>query len=192
MGILLGFLPFIAAAVLNPLLGPAIGLTVAAVLAAIQILRNRRAGLETGILDVGSLLLFAGLAAVFALTGGAVSTFAIRLTIDAGLLVIVLASMAARRPFTLPYARRVVPEHLWHDPRFLKINQIITGAWAIAFLLTALADAAVVFVPGFPAWLGLAIMAAALAAAIVFSRRFPAWLQARRARARAAAGDPAA
>lgn len=186
MEMLLGFLPFIAAAVLNALLGPAVGLSVAAVLAGGQIVRERRAGREVGFLDVGSLLLFAGLALVFALTGGTLSTFAIRLVTDLGLLAIVLASMAVGRPFTLVYARRVVPEHLWSDPRFLRVNQIITGAWALAFLVMAAAEAAVVFVPGFPGWLGVVIVVAALAAAIAFSRRFPAWLRARRARRAAA------
>ncbi len=150
MAILLGFLPFLAAAALTALVGPAVGAGAGAALALLQIARDRRAGRETGFLEVGSFVLFAGLAALLLLTGGKLSLFAVRLAIDAGLLVIVLASMAFGRPFTLTYARREVPEHLWSDPRFLRVNQVVTGAWALAFLVMVLADAAVVFVPGFP------------------------------------------
>jgi hypothetical protein len=41
---------------------------------------------------------------------------AVRLAVDAGLLAIVLASLAAGRRFTLQYARERVPEQYWHAP----------------------------------------------------------------------------
>ena len=51
------------------------------------------------------MFLFGGLA-VYALLGGpAWTVIGVRLRVDAGLLLIVLASMAVGRPFTLQYAR---------------------------------------------------------------------------------------
>lgn len=42
------------------------------------------------------------------------------------------------RPFTLDYAKEHVDPALWDDPRFLRINRILSGAWGIAFTLNAL------------------------------------------------------
>ncbi|MER2509316.1 MAG: hypothetical protein ABTQ27_11210 [Amaricoccus sp.] len=179
MGILLGFLPFLTVAVLNPTLGPAIGLPAGALVAGLLLLRDRRAGRESSFIEFGSFVLFAGLAGWLAISGGDLSLFTVKLVVDAGLFVIVLASMAAGRPFTLTYARRQAPERLWNDPRFLRVNQAISGVWALAFLVMALAEAAVVLLPGVPASLGVLAPLAALAAAIAFTRWYPSHVRAR-------------
>jgi hypothetical protein len=56
---------------------------------------------------------------------------AVRLAVAAGLPAIVLASLAAGRPFTLQYARERVPKQYWHAPLFLTINRRI--AWALGW-----------------------------------------------------------
>lgn len=59
---------------------------------------------------------------------------------------IALASFAVvtlliRRPFTLAYAKDTTPAEHWDSPIFLRINYIISTAWAGAFVFTALVGA---------------------------------------------------
>jgi hypothetical protein len=51
------------------------------------------------------------------------------------LTVIALGSMLFKRPFTMDYAKKHVPEALWTHPRFVRKNYIITGVWAVYFIL---------------------------------------------------------
>src|SRR5208283_1449391 len=100
---------------------------------------------------------------------------AVRLAVDAGLLAIVLASLAAGCPFTLQYARERVPEQYWHAPLFLilTINRRIAWAWAGAFAAMVATHAAVVFVPAVPLWVDIVVTIAALAAAFRFTAWYP-------------------
>ena len=75
-------------------------------------LRMRRRGESVKILEIGSLVLFGLLVRVYAGSAAPPWTVAtVRLAVDAGLLAIVLVSLAIGRPFTLQYARERVPEH---------------------------------------------------------------------------------
>jgi hypothetical protein len=60
-----------------------------------------------------------------------------------------LASVIARRPWTIVIARRHNPPEVWSTPLFLETNLVITGAWAVLF---AVAAALTVWAP---AWLSL-------------------------------------
>lgn len=51
---------------------------------------------------------------------------------------ITTGSIAARRPFTLQYARETTDPEYWESPLFLRINYVISGVWAAAFLLIAI------------------------------------------------------
>jgi hypothetical protein len=48
-------------------------------------------------------------------------------------------SLLAGNPFTLPYAKETTPREYWDSPVFLRVNRIITLAWALAFTVTAAA-----------------------------------------------------
>jgi hypothetical protein len=63
---------------------------------------------------------------------------------NAVLAVTALASLAVRRPFTLSFARAQVPEKLWNDPRFIRVNMVLTGVWAAAFTTSAIICALIV------------------------------------------------
>ncbi len=52
-------------------------------------------------------------------------------------------TLAARKPLTLGIARQSTPAELWHQPRFLQVNMIITTVWATSFTLTAIVTALV-------------------------------------------------
>lgn len=184
MNILLGFAPYVAFFLFMRAVSVDAGLWAALAVAA------GSAGLgwtRTGslkVLEIGTIVLFAGLA-VFTWAGHWTWTvMALRLAVDAGLLAIMLASLAIGRPFTLQYAREQVPEQYWRAPLFLAINGRITWAWAVAFAVMVAAHAVVVFAPAVPVWVDLAVTIIALAAAL----RFTAWYP---ARARRKAGVPA-
>lgn len=48
-------------------------------------------------------------------------------------------SLLIGRPFTEGIAKREVPQQYWGSDKFRRINRVITGAWALAFTLTAIA-----------------------------------------------------
>jgi hypothetical protein len=178
MNILLGFAPYVAFFLFMRAVSADAGLWAALAVAA------GNAGLDwarTGslkVLEIGTIVLFAGLA-VFTWAGHWTWTvMALRLAVDAGLLAIVLASLAIGRPFTLQYARERVPEQYWRAPLFLAINGRITWAWAIALAVMVAAHAMVVFAPAVPVWVDLVVTIIALTAAVRFTTWYP--VQARR------------
>ncbi|MDE1992733.1 MAG: hypothetical protein KGI75_09525 [Rhizobiaceae bacterium] len=174
MGILLAFLPFIVFAVADRALGPSEALILAAIVAVVLLLRDwlvlRKA---PKILDIGTTILFGGLACYALLGGPTGSIFGVRLAVDFGLLVIVLISMLIQRPFTLQYAREQVAPELWDSPTFIRTNYIITSVWAFAFAVMAAADALLVFAPQVPTKVGIIITILALVGAIRFTGWYP-------------------
>ena len=59
-------------------------------------------------------------------------------------------------------------------PGFMRANYIITSAWTAAALLMMLANAAILYVPGLPIWLGLAVAFAARNSAVFFTKWYSA------------------
>ena len=52
-----------------------------------------------------------------------------------------VASLLLRRPFTMAYAKDTTPEEHWDTEAFRRINYAISGAWAAAFVVSAVAGA---------------------------------------------------
>ena len=170
MGILLAFAPFIVFAVLDRIVGPTAALAAAAAVSAALIARSGR---SVKVLEVGTFVLFGGLALYTLLTGTNWSVIGVRLCVDAGLLLVVLASMAAGRPFTLQYAREQVAPEWWNRPEFIRTNYIITGVWALAFFVMVLAELALLYVPGLPPRAGIIAIVLALLGAVKFTGWYP-------------------
>ena len=82
-------------------------------------------------------------------------------------------SLVRRRPFSLEYAS---PEG-WSAGLFLKTNYAISCVWLAAFLISAVADAAITFLPALPIYPAVAVSLLALAGAITFTLRYPAFVQ---------------
>jgi hypothetical protein len=183
MGILLGFLPFLAFAFLSGPLGPVLALLLGAGVSAALSIRTVLTGGSLKILELGTLVLFVAVALFAAIAGRDLSIFAVRLCVDGGLLAIVLLSMALRRPFTMQYAREQVPREYWDSPRFLRTNYVITSGWAVAFLVMVMAEAAMLAAPDLPRSLGKIVIVAALLGAVYFTKL--------RSEAARAAPDPA-
>jgi hypothetical protein len=172
MNMMIAFAPFAAFAVVEHLAGALPGLCAAALVSALLLVRDvlsPRRGVK--LLELGSLFLFSGLAVIAAATDAHWSRLGVRLRVDTGLCLIVLLSLAIRRPFTLAYTKAHAPEAAWSTPRFRRLNDVLTAGWALAFAALAGIDAAMLYTPTVPRWAGIAATAAALTWALRFSRR---------------------
>lgn len=136
---------------------------------AIDVARGR----SVKILAAGSAILFAGLGLTLALFDPKLGSLGVKLSVDVGIFVISLGSMIARRPFTLQYAVESVPAETAAMPGFLTANYVITGAWTVAALLMMAANIVLLYFPGLPVWLGLAVAFATRNSAIYFTKWYP-------------------
>ncbi len=174
MGVLLAFASFIAFALLDRLVGSTQGLVVGALVAAALGIRDGMTpGRAPKIIEIATILLFGGLA-LYALLGHPTwSVVGVRLCVDAGLLLIVLVSLAIGRPFTLQYAREQVEPGLWGNAEFIRINYVLSAAWALAFLVMVLAECALLFIPGLPRRVAIIAIVLALVGAVKFTDWYP-------------------
>jgi hypothetical protein len=174
MGMILAFAPFIAFALIDRLVAATPGLVAGALVAIALLLRDvLTPGRSPKVLEIGTAVLFSVLA-LYALIGDpGWSIIGVRLRVDAGLLLIVLVSLALRRPFTLQYARESVPKEFWDSPEFLRTNYVITGVWALAFAVMVIAELAILYVPEMPPRLGIFATIAALIGAAKFTSWYP-------------------
>ena len=178
MAIFLSFLPFIAFAILAEGIGATAALGIGAVIGLVLAIRSWfRPPHTLNVLEAGAAVLMAGLALYTAAAGATLSLIAVRLCVDAGLLVIVLVSIAIERPFTLAYARQQVDPAYWDHPVFLRTNNLIAGVWAGAFAVMAAVEAAMLWLPAFPRPAGAVVIVAALAAAFAFTAWYPKQVQ---------------
>lgn len=173
------FLPFLAFALLTGPLGATGALLVGAAISGVLILRGLRRRETAKVLEVGTFLLFLGIAGFIHLTARAESIASVKLAVDIGLLAIVLGSLLLGMPFTLQYAREQAPRDIWDDPRFMQLNARITLAWAIAFAIVVLADALLAFATGVPKAVGIIATVLAVAGAGRYTLRTAAAARAR-------------
>ncbi|WGR74065.1 MULTISPECIES: hypothetical protein [unclassified Bradyrhizobium] len=138
---------------------------------AIDVARGR----SVKILAAGSAVVFAGTGLYLVLLNPALSTLAVKLSVDIGIFAISLGSMLARRPFTLQYALESVPAETAAMPGFLRANYTITGAWTAAALLMMASNIVLLYVPGLPIWSGLAVAFGARNSAIYFTKWYPGY-----------------
>jgi hypothetical protein len=174
MKLLLAFAPFLAFAVIERIVGVPAGLAAGAIVAAALLVRDLvTPGRRVKLLEIGTTLLF-GMLTVYPLTNDVQWSIAVvRLRVDAGLMLIVLASIALRQPFTLQYARETVEREHWDSADFVHINYVISAAWAVAFGVLALADIVMAYVPALPHSTGVIATIAALVAAVKFTSWYP-------------------
>ncbi len=174
MGILLAFAPFFVFVVVERLLGITAGLVGATITSGGLLVRNAVGGKKTmKVLEVGTVLLFGGLAAYTLIVNAAWSVPAVRLCVDAGLLLVVLVSIAVRQPFTLQYAREQVSRELWNRPEFVRTNYLITAVWAAAFALMVAADLMMLYVPSLPTFVAIIVTVLAIWGAARFTSWYP-------------------
>jgi hypothetical protein len=174
MGMLLAFAPFIAFALVDRMVGASEGLLAGAVVSAALLIRDwMSTDRSRKILEIGTFLLFGGLALYSFVAHPDWSIIGVRLAVDAGLIAIVLVSIAVGRPFTLQYAKEKVAPELWQSLQFYRTNLVITAAWAAAFAVLLVADIIMLEVPDVPRRYGIILTIVALVAAFKFTDWYP-------------------
>jgi hypothetical protein len=136
-------------------------------------------GRSIKILGAGSVVLFSGLGSYVALIDPLLSSSAVKLSIDVGLLAISLVSLIIRKPFILQYALEEVDEETAKQPGFLKAVYLITWAWNAAFVLMIIGNMLTIYVPGLPLWCSLVIAFAARNSAAYFTAWYPQYRKAK-------------
>lgn len=180
MTIFLILAPYGAFALLMLLVSSTVSLVAASAVCLATIAVDALRGRSLKILPASSAILFAGIATYLNLIDPTISDKAVKLAVDIGIFAISVGSMLIRRPFTMQYALESVPAEIAAMPGFTRANYIITGAWTAATLLMMLANAAILYVPGLPIWLGLAVAFAARNGAILFTNWYSAYRRGKR------------
>jgi hypothetical protein len=174
MQILLAFAPFIVFAIVDRLAGSAAGLIGGAIVSLLLLGREWLIQKRSPkILDIGTAILFCGLAAYVFVAKPAWTVIGVRLCVDSGLLLIVLISIAVGKPFTLQYAQEQVDRALWNTPEFRRTNYVISGAWALAFAVMIVAELAILFAPRLSRRVGIVVIILALVGAVKFTGWYP-------------------
>jgi len=176
--ILLSFSPWIAYSLLvgNSFLSKEIAIVVAIGLTLTINLGKIKKGF---ILDWGALVFFVILGVsiyLYPATGWVQHTSIIS---DLAITAIVFFSLLLRKPFTLQYAKESTPEYLWRTKDFLKVNNTITSAWGLVFLLISLFQLGT----GNHWWnntITLVVEIILYVVVIEFTKRYPDWYRAKR------------
>ncbi|MFI9806414.1 hypothetical protein ACIHEJ_19020 [Streptomyces sp. NPDC052301] len=180
MSYLRTFLPWIVFAVIPSgdwQWGALAALVVAVALIAGQ--KREGAGFDALVIEIGSAVFFAVLAAVaFADPHSGVHAYSAALS-SGTLAVIAGISLAARRPFTLGIAKRTTPREYWTLEPFIRTNRVITAVWTAAFALTAVILAVLDHAGHAHSTPATLVQIAGFAVPMVFTVRYVAHVQAK-------------
>lgn len=136
-------------------------------------------GRSIKMLGAGCVIVFVALGVWVTLIDPTLSHSAVKLTVDIGVLTISLASLIVRKPFIMQYALEEVDAETAKLSGFRKAIYLITWAWTGAFVLMIAGNALMIYVPGLPLWLGLAIAFAARNSAAYFTTWYPQYRKAK-------------
>ena len=173
MTIFLILAPYGAFATLMLLTTAMVSLVVSAAICLAVIGWDMVRGRSVKLLGAGSVIVFSALGGYITWIDASLSSSAVKLTVDAGVLAIALLSLAIRQPFTLQYALEAVDAETAKLPGFMTANYIITWAWTGAFVLMMAANVLMIYVPSLPLWAGIVIVFAARNSAVYFTKWYP-------------------
>ena len=179
MTIFLILVPFGSFALLMLVTSAQISLFAAAAICLAVIGIDIALGRSVKMLGAGSVIVFSGIGAYVTLIDPNLSTSAVKIAADVGVLAISLGSLAIRKPFVLQYALEAVDAETARLPGFLKATYIITWAWTGAFVLMIIGNALTIYLPGLPLWSGLVIAFAARNSAAYFTTWYPQYRKAK-------------
>ena len=179
MTIFLILVPFGSFALLMLVTSAQISLFAAAAICLAVIVIDVARGRSVKMLGAGSVVVFSGIGAYVTLIDPALSTSAVKIAADVGVLTISLGSLAIRKPFVLQYALEAVDAETARLPGFLKATYTITWAWTGAFVLMIIGNALTIYVPGLPLWSSLVIAFAARNSAVYFTTWYPQYRKAK-------------
>jgi hypothetical protein len=173
MAIFLILAPFGVFAMLTLVTTASLSLFAGAATAFATVIYDLSRGKQTKLLATGSVILFTALGCYLTFIDSSLSTPAVRLLVDCGVLAISLLSIAFRFPFTLQYGREQVDAETAKLPGFRQANYIITWVWTAAFVAMVIANVLMIYIPGLPLWASLAIALAARNGAVLFTKWYP-------------------
>lgn len=179
MTVFLILAPFGSFALLMLVTSTAISLFAAAAICLAVIAWDLVRGRSIKMLGAGSVVLFGALGFYITLIDPGMSSSAVKLAIDVGVLAISLTSLAIRSPFTLQYALEMVDAETAKLPGFIKANYIITWAWTLAFVAMMAGNILMLYLPSLPLWAGVAIVFAARNSAAYFTKWYPEYRKAK-------------
>lgn len=179
MTIFLILAPYGAFATLMLVTSATVSLFCAALICLAVIAFDVARGRSIKILGVGSVIVFTAVGLYLTFVDATPSSIAVKIAVDAGILVVSLGSILIGHPFTRQYALEQVDAEIAKLPGFIHANYLITGAWTAATLLMLIGNIAVLYVPALPLWTGLLIAFAARNAAVGFTRWYPQYRMAR-------------
>jgi hypothetical protein len=136
-------------------------------------------GRSIKILSAGSVVTFAAVGCYVWLVDAGMSVSAVKFSVDAGVLLVILASIMIRRPFTLQYALEEVDAEIARLPGFIRANYIITWVWCASMLAMMIGNVALIYVPGLPIWSSLLVAFAARNCAVYFTKWYPEYRKAK-------------
>lgn len=174
MTIFLILAPYAAFALLMMLAPAAVSLYATAAICLLTIAVERIVrGRAVKILPAGAVVIFAAIGGYVLLVDPGMSTSAVKFSVDAGMLLVILASIAIRRPFTLQYAREEVDAETAEIPGFIRANYVISWVWAASMVAMMIGNVALIYVPGLPIWSSLLVAFAARNSAVYFTKWYP-------------------
>ncbi|CAN7337503.1 hypothetical protein LJR220_002978 [Bradyrhizobium sp. LjRoot220] len=173
MTIFLILAPYAAFSLLMLLSSADVSLFTAAAICLAVIAYDRVRGRSLKILGAGSVVVFTAVGGYVTEIDPDLSISGVKFAVDAGIFLVTLGSIVARKPFTLQYALEAVDAETAKLPGFIKANYIITWAWVASMLLMMAGNAALIYVPGLPLWSGLLIAFAARNSAVYFTKWYP-------------------
>jgi hypothetical protein len=94
---------------------------------------------------------------------------------NVALAIFVCATLIARRPFTVAYAKDRTPQEYWDSALFLHINYVISAVWAAAFTVSAIVGfiGDVVLRDSNNFWTGWVLQIATVFFAVAFTEFYP-------------------
>lgn len=91
------------------------------------------------------------------------------------LTLIAFATLIAGLPFTMQYARQEVPREKWNNPKFIRINQVLTAGWGVLFLFGLIKSLIEFWYPDLFGLLGDVSMYLTIVIGIIFTVKYPAY-----------------
>lgn len=136
--LLLGLAPSLVYLAAHALAGSTVAMAAASVAAAVAVLVSRRGGRRVGLLVPAQLAYLAARTVVGLLTGSDLVYFGSGLALSAVVVLVVAATVVTPTPAAAHVLPLVTPyRHLSPaDPRFRRVAAQVTGAWAVAELVT--------------------------------------------------------
>lgn len=140
LALAVSFAPWIVLKVVTglPFFDPVTMLKTALVMAAVIAIWQARQGVHKGVMLWGTFTFFAFTFVTIVLMSNMWVIQHLGVLANGKLTLMTLGSMLLKRPFTMDYAKQHVDPKFWDSPEFIRRNYLITGAWAVAFLINLL------------------------------------------------------